>query len=84
MNIEGISVLDAKATEVPASGLPLQNGAQLAVDITLRSAITSTGRACPNAANFDGAVLHRTRLDKETKYQEFLRGERCQIVVVGL
>ena len=84
MNVEGISVLDARAIEVLACGLPLQNGAQLAVDITLRSAITSTGGACPNAPNFDGAVLHRTRLDKETTYQELLRGERCHLVVVGL
>ena len=49
-----------------ASGLAMNHGAQLAVDITLRSAVTANGRACPNAATVDGAVLTKARLDKET------------------
>ena len=39
MNVLGISALHERAIEVLASGLLLQNGAQLAVDITLRTAI---------------------------------------------
>ena len=33
------------------------------MDITLRSALTSAGNVCPNAATTDGAVLQRARRD---------------------
>ena len=75
---------DAREIEVLASGLPMHHGAQLAVDITMRSALTVNGSACPNAAHTDGAVLLRARLDKERKYHELLDAERCRLVVVGL
>ena len=77
-------VLDDRSIEVLASGLPLHHGAQLAVDITLRSAVTSFGAACPSASRVDGVTLDRARLDKERKYHELLDGGRCHLVVVGL
>ena len=46
MNI-AVPADDARAVEVLASGLPLFHGAQLAVDITLRSALTATGLPRP-------------------------------------
>ena len=64
MNV-AISASDAREKEVLASGLPMHHGAQLAVDITMRSALTANGSACPNAAHTDGAVLLRARSDKE-------------------
>ena len=68
-----------------ASGLPMHHGAQLAVDIAMRSALTANGSACsPNAAHTDGAVLLRARLVKERKYHELLDTERCHLVVVGV
>ena len=70
----GVSVEDEKATEVVASGLPLHHGAQLAVDITLRSATTAAGLPCTNAAHTNGAVLHRARVEKAAKYSELLEG----------
>ena len=42
MNIT-VSATDERAIEVLAMGLPLHQGAQLAIDITLRSALTTTG-----------------------------------------
>ena len=48
----------------------MNHGAQLAVDITVRSAVTACGRACPNAATVDGAVLTEGRRDKEREYTE--------------
>ena len=60
-----------------ASGLPLQHGSQLAVDVTLRCALTACGRARPNAATVDGAVadaLAGTMTD----------GQRCHLVVVAI
>ena len=75
---------DDREIEVVASGLRLRHGAQLAVDVTLRSATTSCGAACTNAANVDGAVLVRPRRDKETKYAELVDGARCHLVVVAI
>ena len=75
---------DERAVEVLAAGLPLHHGAQLAVDITLRSVLTASGTARPNAAVEDGAICRRARQDKERKYFELLAGDRCRLVVVAL
>ena len=79
-----VEAADERSIEVLACGLPLQHGAQLAVDITLQSALTSAGIACPNAAITNGAVLHRARQDKEAKCWELLEGGRCHLIVVAL
>ena len=56
MNIN-VAAQDSRRIEVLAQNLPCFSGAQLAVDITLRSALTSNGEAHPQAADVDGAVL---------------------------
>ena len=76
-----VPVADEREIEVVASGLPLRHGAQLAADITLRSALTSGGRASTNAASVNGAALVRARRDKETKHAELVNGARCHLVV---
>ena len=53
-----VSASDERSIEVLASGLPL-HGAQLAIDFTLRSALTSCGSAIPGAASENGAALAR-------------------------
>ena len=83
MNVT-VPVEDERAIEVVASGLPMLHGAQLAVDITLRSATSSDGWPQPNAAHTNGAALIRARRDKETKYAELVAGNRCRLVVVAL
>ena len=50
--------------EVLAEDLPCFGGAQLAVDITLRSVLGSSGEPQPHAA----AVLSTARKDKEATY----------------
>ena len=79
-----VSANDDRAIEVLATGLPLYFGAQLAVDITLRCALASDGTTQPGAARMDGAVCTRAREDKERKYSELLRADRCRLVVVAL
>ena len=37
-----------------------------------------------DAAAVNGAVLHRARRDKETKYAELVEGDRCRLVVVPI
>ena len=53
MNIT-VSARDERKVEVLASGLPLNHGAQLAVDVTLRSALKACGEPATNAARVDG------------------------------
>ena len=79
-----VAANDQRAIEVLASGLPLFQGAQLAVDITIRSALTTTAAAAPNTSRTDGATLLQARRDKERKYVELLAGDRCRLVVVGV
>ena len=74
MNI-AVPTDDARAVEVPASGLPLFHGAQLAVDTTLRSVLTATGLPRPGAAVVDGIVCMAAKADKERKYSELLNGD---------
>ena len=83
MNVR-VHATDERSIEVLASGLAMNHGAQLAVDITLRNAVTANGRACPNVGTVDGAVLTKARLDKETKDAELVESDRCQLVVVGI
>ena len=79
-----VSASDERSIEVLASGLPFHHGAQLAIDVTLRSALTSCGSAIPGAARENGAALARARPDEERKYAELLEGDRCHLVVVAL
>ena len=83
MNVS-VSAQDHREVEVLASGLPLQHGSQLAVDVTLRCALTASRRARPNAATVNGAVADAARRDKETKYSELVNGQRCHLVVVAI
>ena len=56
---------DERCIKVLASGLPLFHGAQLAVDITLRCALTCGGDPRPGAARADGIVCNTARAEKE-------------------
>ena len=53
------------------------------MDITVRSAVTACGRARPYAATVGGALLIEARHEKEVKYAELCKGDRCRLVVVG-
>ena len=70
---------DERVLEVLVSGLLLHHGAPLAVDITLRSALSAAGLPSPSAAHVNSAALARARRDKERKYGELLEGDRCHL-----
>ena len=82
MNVD-VPASDGRRIEVLAQDLPCFSGTQLAIDITLRSPLTSAGEVHPNAADTDGAVLLQARRDKETTYPELTAG-RCKLVVLGI
>ena len=75
MNV-AVAATDERAIEVLA-GLPFRHGAQLAVDITLGSALTCCGNACQQAERVD-----QTR--KRSTQNFFLQGDRCHLVVVAI
>ena len=62
MNV-GAPATDTRRIEVLAEDLPSFAGAQLAVDIALRCALTRNSEAQPQAENTDGAVLSEARRD---------------------
>ena len=83
MNVH-VPANDERRIEVLAQDLPCFGGAQLAVDITLRSVLGSSGQPKPHAADVDGAVLMAARRDKEATYPELAASTRCMLVVVAI
>ena len=70
--------------EVLAQGLPCFGGAQLAVDVTAWSALTTRGAPRPRATWQNGAALLDARADKESIYPELARSSRARLVVLAL
>ena len=83
MNV-GVAAGDNRRIEVLAQDLPCYSGAQLAVDVTLRGALSANGEARPRAADEDGAVLEQAREDKETTYPELAASRLCRLVVLAI
>ena len=79
-----VSSRDERRLEIIASGLPAYGGAQLAVDVTLRSPLGSSGWLRGQAHWRDGAAAEAARHDKEEAYPELMSGSRCRLVVVAL
>ena len=71
MNV-GVGAGDGRQLEVLAQGLPCYAGAQLAVDVMLRSSLTACGEARGRAAFEDGATCTDARRDKEATYNELI------------
>ena len=79
-----VAATDARQIEVIASGLPAFGGAQLAVDVTLRSVLGADGSHRAQAHWRDGAVADAARSDKERRYPELAASSRCRLVMLAL
>ena len=75
---------DERRIEVIANGLALWGGAQLAVDTTLVSPLTSAGAPRRSAGRTAGAALALARKAKERTYPELRQSARCKLVVLAL
>ena len=75
---------DERRIEVIANGLPLWNGAQLAIDTTLVSPLTSQAQPRRHQRTTSGAALRIARRAKERTYPEIVGGGRARLVVVAL
>ena len=74
-----VPATDEREIEVVASGLPLRHGAQLAIDITLRSALTASGGASPDAARVNGPLWTERGATKKPS----VRNWRCSLSLGG-
>ena len=83
MNI-AVSAGDERELEVLASDLSCRFGAQLAIDVTLRSPVSASGQPHPRTATDDGHTANSARADKEAKYPELLANRRCVLVVLPI
>ena len=84
MNLD-VSLADARHIEVLANGLPLYQGAQVAVDTTLVSPVSRDGTARARADREPGAAASdAARRKRQETYPEILAARRCKLVVVGL
>ena len=83
MNI-GVAASDKRRMDVLVQGLPCFAGAQIAVDATLRSSISSSGLPQGRAASEDGQTCIAAVRDKDSKYPELVAGGRCKLVVFAL
>ena len=83
MNID-VAFNDEPAIEVFGSGLPLNFGSHLPVDIALTCALTAQELVAANAATMEGAALMAARTVQDRTYHEVVEGDRCQLIVVGL
>ena len=81
MNIS-VPANDERRIEVLVQGLPVRQGGQLAVDVTLRSSVKADNTAHAQAADENAAVCIAARRDKERKYPELSAG-RCSLVVLA-
>ena len=61
---------DDRRVECVVTGLPLYNGAQIAVDTTLVSPLTRKGEPLPRALKEPGAAMADARKRKEKRYPE--------------
>ena len=74
----GVGSADDREIEVLAQGLPCRGGRQMALDITLRSALTCAGAPRARAATEDGVVAQEARRDKSSVYPELCLSRRCE------
>ena len=79
-----VSRFDDRRIEVIANGLPLWNGAQLAVDTTIVSPLTAAGEARSRRDPARPVALLEARRRKEATYPELLASARCRLVVIGV
>ena len=66
------------------SGLPVHQGAQVALNATLVSPLTRKGTARARAHWEDGAALEDAEQDKRRTYPELLTSTRCRLLVAGM
>ena len=84
LNLPNLTRYDNRRIEVIANGIPIHQGAQLAVDTTLVSPLTSSGVPRRHRGQYHGAALTEVRKRKERAYPELVHTGRCRLIVLGV
>ena len=79
-----VPAADGRRIEVVANGLPLWQGAQVAVDATIVSPVRRDGSARPGADSEPGLALAQALDRRHRTYPELQRARRCKLVVFGV
>ena len=79
-----VPAADGRRIKVVANGLPLWQGAQVAVDATIVSPVRRDGSARPGADSEPGLALAQALDRKHRTYPELQRARRCKLVVFGV
>ena len=84
LDLSQVPGVDGRRLEVVAEGLTLFRGAQLAIDVTLATALRGDGTARAGSATGPGAALKVVRRRKERTYPELAgEGGRARLVVLA-
>ena len=75
---------DGRRIEVVANGLPIWQGAQIAVDATIVSLVRRDGQPRPRADHQQGLALDQAVDRKHRAYPELRQARRCRLVVFGV
>ena len=75
---------DERRIEVLAQDLLCSGGARLAIDVTLRSALRSSGEPQFHATDVNGAIFFEARGDKEATNSELASSTHCSLFVVAV
>ena len=75
---------DGRRIEVVANGLPIWQGAQIAVDATIVSPVRRDGQPRPRADHQPGLALDQAVDRKHRAYPELREARRCRLVVFGV
>jgi hypothetical protein len=73
---------DAENLEIVAHDLPLWNGLQIAIDVTMGALFAGRGGVEGRPADTDGTQLV-AKQRKERTYLELMKSSRCHLVVIG-
>ena len=79
-----VPAADGRRIEIVANGLPLWQGAQLAIDATIVSPVKRDGSARPGADSEPGLALAQVLDRKHRTYSELQRAGRCKLAVFGV
>ena len=79
-----VPAADGRRIEVVANGLPIWQGAQIAVDATIVSPMRRDGQPRPRADHEPGLALNQAVDRKHRTYPEFQQARRRGLVVVGV
>ena len=83
MGIPGVQPADGRQLEIVATGLPLEQGVPMAVDVTMVSALHGDGTIWADADTVPGVSIRRGERKKATTYPELVSSPLVRLVTLA-